>query len=162
MKNTTRTSLLLILLLGSCGTGKTKQEQPGQPDSPGSPSVQKAPDAPIPASAMAGNVLMGEWEAALVTSDQNSNGILDESERSGGFTTYKDYIKLEPDGSCTYTVARLTATYEIVEENGNRSIEVITRDGSRVRYGRIISLQPGELQLMKFTGGRDILVYQRP
>ena len=106
--------------------------------------------------------LIGEWKCVLVTGDYNTNGILDDEEKANGFTTYNDYLKLNPDGTCEYTVAHMNGNYEIVEKDGNKSIEVIVRDGSRIKYGRIISLKPDELQLMKFSGGRDILVYNRP
>lgn len=104
---------------------------------------------------------MGEWETILVTGDHNSNGVLDPQEREKGFSTYKDYLRLNADGTCEYTQGHLKAVYEIVEKDGHKSIEIIVRDGSRIKQGRIIALKPDELQLMKFVGGRDIIVYNR-
>jgi hypothetical protein len=104
---------------------------------------------------------MGAWESSLLTGDNNSNGVLDQDEIAQGTTNYKDYLKLNPDGTCQYTIAKLDAIYEIVEKDGNRSIELIMRDGSRMKQGRIILLKPAELHLMKFSGGRDIIVYTR-
>lgn len=168
MKKSILLALVSSVLLSSCGQNKAKQHQQAVNDmmkkygDDGSKTAESRQDAKPPSAEDAGSDLMGEWKCALVTGDNNSNGHLDEAEKASGFTSYDDYLKLNPDGSCEYTVARLTATYEIVEKDGNRSIEVIVRDGSRLKYGRIISLKPGELQLMKFSGGRDILVYNRP
>lgn len=105
--------------------------------------------------------LMGKWETILLTGDNNTNGKLDPEERTNASTHYKDYLELHPDGTCVYSIAKLNANYEIVEKDGNKSIEVIVADGSRLKQGRIISLLPDELQLMKFSGGRDIVVYKR-
>ena len=102
------------------------------------------------------------WKAVLVTGDHNTNGILDPEEKEKGFTTYNDYLKLNPDGTCEFTQAHIEAVYEIIEKDGHKSIEIIVKDGTRMKQGRIISLKPDELQLMKFFGGRDIIVYNRP
>jgi hypothetical protein len=153
MKNSIATLLIATFLIISCGQSKTKQQEQS-----GNDKTEKKAAPPANAS----NDLMGEWTCVLVTGENNTNGKLDDEERAKGFDTYKDYLKLNPDGTCEYTVAHLNATYEIVEKNGNRSIEVIASDGSRIKQGRIISLTPAELQLMKFSGGRDILVYKRP
>ena len=156
----------LALLLSSCQQKKARQHQDAVnemmekygEDKTGLPQ----PDAKAPSDEIIKSGLMGEWEAVLVTGDHNSNGILDPEEREKGFTTYQSYLRFKPDGTCEFTISRNKAVYEIVEKNGHKSIEIIVSDGSRISQGRIISLQPDELQLMKFSGGRDIIVYHRP
>jgi hypothetical protein len=167
MKNSIMIAFILTLVVISCGQNKARQQQQSINDMTEKYGDDKSKDQPagpatVPSTADASSSLMGEWTCVLVTGDSNTNGKLDDNERAQGFDTYKDYLKLNPDGTCVYTVAHLDATYEIVEKNGNKSIEVIARDGSRIKQGRIISLTPTELQLMKFSGGRDILVFHRP
>lgn len=168
MKNSILTALIFLLLLSSCGQNKAKQQQQAvhdmmeKYDGDEPKSEQTSQEAKTPSTTYTGSSLMGEWKCSLLTSDSNSNGMLDNEEKASGSNTYNDYLKLNPDGTCEYTVAQLNGTYEIVEKEGHKSIEVIAKDGSRIKYGRIISLKPHELQLMKFSGGRDIIVYNRP
>ena len=124
-------------------------------------SKQPLPEAKPPSADIVNSGLMGAWESSLLTGDNNSNGVLDQEEIARGTTNYKDYLKLNPDGTCLYTIGKLEAIYEIVEKDGNKSIELVMPDGSRMKQGRIILLKKAELHLMKFSGGRDIIVYTR-
>ena len=151
------------LFLLSCQQQKAKQHQEAVKDMmekyDDEKSNQPVPEAKPPSGDIQSSKLMGAWESSLLTTDDNNNSILDQEEITKGTINYKDYLSLKPDGTCKYTVARIEGTYEIVEKDGNQSIEVIAKDGSRVKYGRIIFLKPTEMHLMKFTGGRDIIVY---
>ena len=157
---------LLLVLSSSCQQQKAKAHQDAVNDMMnkyGNDQQAKDPSpGTAPSAAVAGSDLMGKWVTVLVTGDTNSNGKLDPEEKEKGSSQYNDYLELNPDGTCIYTQAKIPGRYEIVEKDGNRSIEVIASDGSRVKQGRIISLTASELQLMKFSGGRDIIVYNRP
>ena len=166
MKNTLPAILFSILVLSSCQQQKARQHQEAvneMMDKYGEDknNNQPRPDAKAPSDEVINSGLIGEWETILVTGDYNSNGVLDPEEWEKGFSTYKDYLKLNADGTCQYTIGNMDAVYEIVEKDGHRSIEIIVADGSRLKQGRIISLKPDELQLMKFSGGRDIIVFKR-
>ncbi len=158
--------ILVSLLFFSCQQNKAKAHQDAIKDMMDKNGDKKkenqpVPKVPPPSDDVVNSGLIGEWETILVTGDNNANGILDPQEREKGFSTYKDYLRLNDDGTCQYTVAKMDAVYEIIEKDGHKSIEIIVRDGSRMKQGRIISLKPDELQLMKFLGGRDIIVYKR-
>ena len=160
-------SLFPALLLLSCQQQKAKQHQQAINDMMDKYGDEKKDNQPVPnanppSDDVVNSGLMGEWKAVLVTGDHNTNGILDPEEKEKGFTTYNDYLKLNPDGTCEFTQAHIEAVYEIIEKDGHKSIEIIVSDGTRMKQGGIISLKPDELQLMKFFGGRDIIVYNRP
>ena len=168
MKNILAPLLLLAILFSSCGQNKAKQhqdaindmmEQYGNKETKNSNAASPAAKPVSAADASSG--LMGKWESTVVTGDNNSNGILDPEELSKAISYPYEYLELRPDGTCLYSQSMIKCRYEIVEKNGNKSIEIIVPDGTRMKPGRIISLKPGELQLMKFTGGRDIIVYKR-
>src|SRR5687768_13619655 len=174
MKNYLLSAILSTFII-SCGQSKAKQQQKEINDmmekysddkenkfSDENIKKYKYPDLKAPSAEVINSGLMGEWKCVLLTGDSNANGILDPEEKEKGLTEYHDYLKLNPDGTCEYTEAHLQASYEIIEKDGHKSIEIIVGDGSRMSQGRIISLKPDELQLMKFSGGRDILVYNRP
>jgi hypothetical protein len=156
-----------LFLFTSCQQKKAKAHQDAVADMMnkyGDNEKKNTENTPPPTPVkeeIANSGLMGKWETILLTGDNNSNGKLDPQEREQATENYKDYFELKPDGTCLFTIAKISAVYEIVEKDGNRSIEIIVADGSRVKQGRIISLQGDELQLMKFSGGRDIIVYKR-
>lgn len=159
--------LIAGIFLTSCQQPKARQHQAAINDmmekyGDDPKAGQPGPAARPPSDDIVKSGLLGEWETVLVTGDNNSNGILDPQERENGLSAYKDYLKLNPDGSCEYTIGKLEANFEVVEKDGHQSLEIIAPDGSRLKKGRIISLKPNELQLMKFSGGRDIIVYKRP
>lgn len=166
--------VILSAFIISCGQSKAKQQQEAINDmmekygddkdnklSDENIKKYKYPDLKAPSAEVINSGLMGEWKCVLVTWDSNTNGILDPEEKEKGFTDYSDYLKLNPDGTCEYSDAHLQASYEVVEKDGNKSIVIVVGDGTRMNQGRIISLKPDELQLMKFSGGRDIVVFNR-
>ena len=175
MKNLILFVILAALL--SCGQSKAKQQQDAINDmmeqygddekklnnmSEEDIKKYKYPYLKTPSAEVVNSGLMGEWKCVLLTGDNNSNGILDPEEKQTGISEYHDYLKLNSDGTCEYTESRIQASYEVIEKDGHKSIEITAGDGSKIKQGRIISLTNDELQLMKFSGGRDILVYQRP
>ena len=159
--------LIPLFVSSSCQQKKAKDHQDAVADmmdkygDDGNRSAENTIPAKPVTQEIAGSDLMGKWETTLLTGDNNANGKLDPFEIEKATKEYKDYLELRPDGTCIYTIGKLRANYEIVEKDGNRSIEIIAPDGTRMKQGRIISLQPDELQLMKFSGGRSIIVYKR-
>ena len=88
MKNSILTALIFSLLFSSCGQNKAKQQQQAVHDmmekygGDEPKSEQASSEAKSPSSTYTGSSLMGEWKCSLVTSDNNSNGILDSEEKA--------------------------------------------------------------------------------
>jgi hypothetical protein len=65
--------------------------------------------------------IVGEWELIKVIADRNDSHIIDADEDKDAITTVKDYLKLNANGTCEYTIAKLEGRYEIVtKEDGKK------------------------------------------
>jgi hypothetical protein len=60
--------------------------------------------------------IVGEWELIKVIADRNDSHVIDADEDKEAITTMKDYLKLNADGTCEYTIAKLEGRYEIAYE----------------------------------------------
>ena len=69
-----------------------------------------------------GDDIIGEWELVGSIVDTNDNLQIDEDERKNLQTPgYKDYMKLNRDGSGLFTVAKMDRRYEAkVKESGEK------------------------------------------
>src|SRR5690348_15461150 len=107
MKQTLFVLLIIFVSISSCQQQKAKQQQEAVNEMLGKNSPDKEDQAAAPSQPSSfnvpGNPLMGEWKTVLVTADNNSNGMLDPEEKEKGFSTYDDYLRLNPDGTCEYT-----------------------------------------------------------
>ena len=109
-----------------------------------------------------GNIV-GEWELVKVIGDRNGNHIIDADEEKDAITTMKDYLKLNADGTCEYTIANLQGRYEIViKDDGRKSLVMYDRTGTETTSGRyIISVTDKELVFNRIMGGSDFEVFKR-
>ena len=109
-----------------------------------------------------GNIV-GEWELVNVIGDRNGNHVIDADEEKDAITTMQDYLKLNADGSCEYTIAKLQGRYEIViKDDGRKSLVMYDRTGTETTSGRyIISVTDKELVFNRIMGGSDFEVFKR-
>jgi lipocalin-like protein len=107
--------------------------------------------------------IVGEWELIKVIGDRNGNHIIDADEDKDAITTMKDYLKLNADGTCEYTIVKLEGRYEIVtKEDGRKKLVMYDRTGTETTSGRyIISVTDKELVINRLMGGSDFEVFKR-
>ena len=107
--------------------------------------------------------IIGEWELAKVFADNNGDHKVDAAEESKAITTMKDYLKLNANGTCEYTIAKLEGRYEIVTtDDGRKKLIMYDRAGSETNSGRyIISVTDKELVINRILGGSDFEVFKR-
>ena len=107
--------------------------------------------------------LVGEWERVQVVPDRNDNHILDAEEEKDAITTMKDYLKLNANGTCEYTTAKMEGRYEIVtKDDGRKRLVMYDRTGTETTSGRyIISVTKTELVINRIMGGSDFEVFKR-
>ena len=74
----------------------------------------------------------------------------------------KDYLKLNANGTCEYTIAKLEGRYEIVTKEGRKRLAMYDRTGGETTSGRyIISVTKNELVINRIFGGSDFEVFKR-
>lgn len=115
---------------------------------------------PVPAQ---GAELNGEWELVGYALDANDNKQLDEAERKNLKPAgYKDYMKLNPDGSGLFTVARLEGRYEALakQSTDKKFLTWYDKSNSRHRVGTIVTVSKNELHI-KEPGGSGLFVWKR-
>ncbi len=107
--------------------------------------------------------LVGEWELIKIIPDRNGNHQIDADEDKDAITTMKNYLKLNADGTCEYTIARMEGRYEIVtKEDGGKKLAMYDRTGTETTSGRyIISVTDKELVINRLMGGSDFEVFKR-
>jgi len=102
--------------------------------------------------------IVGEWELVGVVNDINDNRQVDRVERKDLIpATYKDYMKLNNDGSGLFTTARMEGRYEV---NEKKILNWYDRANGRHRVGTIISVTKEELHI-KEPGGSGLLIWKR-
>jgi hypothetical protein len=107
--------------------------------------------------------IVGEWELIKVIADGNGNHILDAEEEKDAITTMKNYLKLNANGSCEYTIAKMEGRYKIVTtDDGRKMLVMYDAAGTETTRGRyIISVTKTELVTNRIMGGSDFEVFKR-
>ena len=114
-------------------------------------------------AASAGDDIVGEWEMVGFIGDTNDNLQIDEDERKNLKTpSFKDYMKLNRDGSGLFTVAKLEGRYEIKqnESNGRKDMTWFDKTSSPHRMGSIMKVTKEELHI-KEPGGDGLFLWKR-
>jgi len=72
-------------------------------------------------------------------------------------------LKLNANGTCEYTIAKLEGRYEIVtKEDGKKKLIMYDKTGTETTSGRyIISVTDKELVINRIMGGSDFEVFKR-
>jgi hypothetical protein len=107
--------------------------------------------------------IVGEWELIKIIGDRNDNHVIDADEEKDAITTVTDYLKLNADGTCEYTTAKLDGRYEIVtKDDGRKKLMMYDRTGTETTSGRyIISVTDKEMVINRIMGGSDLEVFKR-
>jgi hypothetical protein len=139
-----------------------KIEKTVKENSPNTDDQQKTNKQLIPVSQNMKNIV-GEWELVKFLPDHNGNHKVDADDEKDASTVMKDFLKLNADGSCEYTVAKMEGTYEIItKDDGRKKIIMYDRTGSETTSGRyIVSVTDNELVINRIMGGSDFEIFKR-
>jgi hypothetical protein len=108
-----------------------------------------------------GDGIVGEWEMQGSVLDTNDNLQIDKEERKDlKPPSFKDYMKLNSDGSGLFTVAQLEGRYEVKDEGGKKFLSWFDKENGSHRIGTIIKTSKEELHI-KEPGGAGLFVWKR-
>lgn len=108
-----------------------------------------------------GESIVGEWEMAGSVLDTNDNLQIDEAERKNlKPASFKDYMKLNSDGSGVFTTANMEGRYEVEDRDGKKFLRWFDKGNSPHRVGTIIKVSKEELHI-KEPGGSGLFVWKR-
>lgn len=160
----------MILVIASCKSKSQKEaqdymdkiEKTVKENSPPSADEQKTNRQLVALTEEMKNII-GEWELVKIFTDDNGNHIIDAGEDSDATSNLKDFLKLNADGTCEYTIAKLEGSYEInTKENGRKRLTMYDRTGGETTSGRyIVSVTDNELVINRIMGGSDFEIFKR-
>ena len=147
-----------LLFIVACGNNNTATE----PQLTNNSTTEKKSEPPTSSSAQ-GDEIVGEWEMVGFVGDTNDNLQIDEAERKNlKSVSFKDYMKLNSDGSGLFTVAKMEGRYEAIakESGGKKFLTWYDKADGRHRIGTIISVSKDELHI-KEPGGNGLFIWKR-
>ena len=150
----------LIFLFSNCGDNKAATTDEKQPA--GNSASEKKEDAASNPSAQ-GDDIIGEWELVGAILDTNDNLQIDEDERKKlEPAAYKDYMKLNRDGSGLFTIGKMEGRYEITDpqNNGKKYLTWYDKANGPHKIGTILKITKNELHI-KEPGGSGMIVWKR-
>lgn len=105
--------------------------------------------------------ITGEWEMVGSVMDTNDNLQIEENERKNIKPLFKDYMKLNKDGSGAFTVAKLEGRYEVKNQDGGKKyLTWYDKANGRHRVGTIMKVTKDELHI-KEPGGHNLIVWKK-
>ncbi|HZI52403.1 MAG TPA: hypothetical protein VFD56_01765 [Chitinophagaceae bacterium] len=146
-------SLLFIAACGNNNTATESQTNNSTAEKKAEPSTHSAQSDEI----------VGEWEMVGSVMDTNDNLQIDEAERKNlKPAAFKDYMKLNNDGSGLFTVAKMEGRYEATaKESGDKKfLTWHDKANGPHRIGTIISVSKSELHI-KEPGGHGLFIWKR-
>ena len=148
---------VIVGVAASCNNNTQKDEG----SSSSNTSDQKATTASILPQGMEN--IVGEWDLVKIIADDNGDHKIDANEDAKAITTMQDYLKLNANGTCEYTIAKMEGRYEIVTtEDGRKKLVMHDRAGTETNRGRyIISVTDNELVINRILSGSDFEVFKR-
>lgn len=148
-----------IFFFANCGDNKAAPKETQQANNPSSENKEEAASN----SSAQGDDIIGEWELVGSIVDTNDNLQIDGDERKNLQTPgYKDYMKLNRDGSGLFTIAKMDGRYEAKpKENGGKNYLTWydTANGPH-KIGTIVKVTKDELHI-KEPGGSGLFVWKR-
>lgn len=159
MKLNSFTCCMAIIFLTNCGNDNVNTG--GKQQSTKSSTEKKEESSS--SSLSQGDDIVGEWEMVGSIVDTNDNLQIDEEERKNlKPVSFKDYMKLNRDGSGLFTVAKLEGHYEIKEEesNGRKFMTWHDKANGKHRVGSIMKVTKDELHI-KEPGGSGLFLWKR-
>lgn len=146
----------LLMFIAACNNDNSSDTQ--RADNPGSETKKETSSASV-----SDDGLVGEWEMAGWIVDTNDNLQIDEDERKNLKTpSFKDYMKLNSDGTGLFTVARMEGRYEAKAEAGGEKEYLTWYDSANGphKIGTIIKVTKNELHI-KEPGGSGLFIWKR-
>ena len=107
--------------------------------------------------------IVGEWELLGFVGDTNDNLQLDEEERKNLKTpSYKDFMKLNRDGTGLFTIAKMEGRYEAKPKKDGEKNYLTWYDKANGphKMGTIMKVTKEELHI-KEPGGNGLFVWKR-
>lgn len=150
--------LYSLLFLVACDNNNTATQSQAADNS----ATAEKSEAPTSSSAQR-NEIVGEWEMVAFVMDTNDNLQIDEAERKNlKAPSFKDYMKLNSDGSGLFTVARMEGRYEAKAEQsgGKKFLTWYDKEEGPHRIGTIVSVSKDELHI-KEPGGNGLFLWKR-
>ena len=145
-----------LLFIVACGNNNTATE----PQLTNNSTTEKKSEPPTSSSAQ-GDEIVGEWEMVGFVGDTNDNLQIDEAERKNlKSASFKDYMKLNSDGSGLFTVAKMEGRYEAKESSGKKILTWYDKANGEHPIGTIISVSKDELHI-KEPGGNGLFLWKR-
>ena len=147
--------------LFACSNNNTTKETAKEENSAPAATTAAAESKPT-----SGDGITGNWKLSLEAYDDNSNGKLDDEERSKGIQNRYSF-RFNDDGTCQI-MNLYKGRYEVKEENGKKVLSVYRqrieaeedKDPAPDVY-RIISLGNDELVLLETIGNHTFWVFKR-
>ena len=153
------TFIIAAFFLTNCGDNKAATNEKQET---GNSSSEKKTELASNPSAQADDIV-GEWEMVSSIVDTNDNLQIDEEERKDlKPVSFKDYMKLNRDGSGLFTVAKMEGHYEIKvdESNGRKFMTWYDKANGPHRVGSIMKVTKDELTI-KEPGGHGLFLWKR-
>ena len=150
--------IISAFFLTNCGDNKAATNEKQSNDSSSGKKEASASNA-----SEQGDDIIGEWELVGFVSDTNDNLQLDEEERKILKTpSYKDYMKLNRDGSGLFTIAKMEGRYEAKpKENGGKDyLTWYDKANGPHKMGTIMKVAKDELHI-KEPGGNGLFLWKR-
>lgn len=148
--------LLSTFLMANCGSNNSNSETKAS-------NTETANKSDNTSKGTEGDGLVGEWELIGSVLDTNDNLQVDEAERKDmKMAAYKDYMKLNKDGTGLFTIAKLEGKYQTkAKENGGKEfLSWFDSANGEHPLGTIVKVSKDELHL-KEPGGSGLLVWKR-
>jgi hypothetical protein len=154
-------SLLIsfVFVLISCGDNKAATSDKQEANT-SSPEKKENPASGLSAQE---DDIIGEWDLVGAVVDTNDNLQIDEDERKKlESAAYKDYMKLNRDGSGLFTIAKMKGRYEITDpkSDGKKFLTWYDEANGPHRIGTILKVTKDELHI-KEVGGSGLILWKR-
>lgn len=150
------TFVIAVFFLANCGDNKAATNETNN-------SSSEKKEGPVSSSPAQADEIIGEWELLGFIGDTNDNLQIDEEERKNLKTpSYKDYMKLNRDGTGLFTIAKMEGRYEAKpKEDGNKNyLTWYDKANGPHKVGTIISVTKDELHI-KEPGGNGLFLWKR-
>lgn len=147
--------ILLLLAIGcflSCGNNNNKTSTTDETTNEAKHTTAKTTQ---------GDGVAGEWQLIGFVQDTNDNLEVDGEERKNlKAPSFKDYMKLNSDGSGLFTTAKMEGRYEVEDKGGKKFLWWFDKANGSHRIGTIIKVSKEELHI-KEPGGNGLFVWKR-
>jgi hypothetical protein len=159
MKQTFMIFLIVVqFVFLNCGNNKAATNEKQQANNSSSEKKQEAASN----SSAQGDDIIGEWELVGSIVDTNDDQIDEDERKNLQSPGYKDYMKLNRNGSGLFTIAKMDGRYEITDpkSDGKKFLTWYDKANGQHRIGTIINVTKDELHI-KEPGGSGLFVWKR-